>query len=194
MRRSSRALKRLIWRAWHCLVVDGADRIHAGAGDDTVVLNADNVAQLTEAGSAIWVDGGAGLDRLVLDASLPASIQLDLTRLIVGERLTGFEHIDITGQGDNRLDLNVSDVLASGLSAAAAGAVDDLQHTHVLRVDGNVGDVVRLSQALDDGVVGGHWQAGSALSVDRVSYHAFEFTGNSSVQVWVNSAMEAVLL
>jgi Ca2+-binding RTX toxin-like protein len=56
------------------------DVLNAGAGNDTIVINASNVAALaqTGAGNRTRVDGGGNIDTLTLDGS---GLTLDLTNI-----------------------------------------------------------------------------------------------------------------
>jgi F0F1-type ATP synthase epsilon subunit len=107
----------------------GADVFHAGAGDDIIQLNADNIDNLDPdslnvAGSL--VDGGSGFDTLRLDGG---GIILDFNALVNAGRVSGIERVDLTGSGDNHLSLSPLNVL-------------DLNPAHLLLVDGNAGDSV----------------------------------------------------
>jgi hypothetical protein len=75
----------------------GADASSAGSGNDTV-LNHD--------ASFLHLDGGLGTDTLKLDATA-GSVNLDFTANGMGGRVVGFEGIDLTGGGNNRLKLTV---------------------------------------------------------------------------------------
>ena len=119
----------------------GADTISAGAGDDIVTINASNVTQLATSGSGASVDGGTGINMLLLSGS---DIVLDLTSSVVAANLKNFSTVDLTGSGDNTLKLSLTDVLSM------PGAVDNALSTgadesHMLVVNGNAGDVVQLA-------------------------------------------------
>jgi hypothetical protein len=96
----------------------GADVLAGGAGNDTLVLNAANVRALSARSGTSQrsrVDGGLGIDTLRLSG---AGISLDLTRIANpggsmpngSSRIESIERIDLTGSGDNTLQLNVNDV------------------------------------------------------------------------------------
>jgi hypothetical protein len=131
-----------------------ADKVYAGAGNDTVTLDADNITQLATSGSGALVDGGAGTNILKLSGS---GLTLDLTLATVSTNLKNFSSVDLTGSGNNTLKLNLEDVLS------LSGAVDNATSTgadesKMLVVNGDAGDVVQL-------VSGSQWtQAGSGLA------------------------------
>jgi hypothetical protein len=95
--------------------VSGADVLIGGAGDDVLVWHT----------GARHVDGGSGADTLRIDG---ANITLDFTAL-ANHTATGVERIDLTGSGDNTLNLDFRDLLA-------------LSDTQSLRIDGDAGDTV----------------------------------------------------
>ncbi|VVH64216.1 Flagellar hook-length control protein FliK, partial [uncultured Gammaproteobacteria bacterium] len=106
----------------------GMDVLNAGTGDDTIIINASNIAALekTGAGNRARVDGGGGIDTLKLEG---AGLTLDLTK-ISDRRIQDIEVIDITGSGNNILKLNLDDLLHASTS------------TNILKVLGNSGDEV----------------------------------------------------
>ena len=98
----------------------GADVLLGGAGNDTL-----SVADLTFA----RLDGGSGIDRLVLSG---AGMALDLAS-IANTRLQNMEVIDLTGTGNNSLVVSALEVL--NLSSTS----------NALKVDGNAGDSISLA-------------------------------------------------
>ena len=144
----------------------GADVLAGGAGNDSIVVNAGNLAALVAAagsggniGQLARVDGGGGIDKLVLSG---AGLTLDLTAIAnqgagtpgVTSRIESVERIDLTGSGNNSLTLGVNDVLDmtgmnlfndgsgwSGLGATVA--------RHQLVVDGNAGDLLTFASQAD---------------------------------------------
>jgi hypothetical protein len=79
---------------------------NVGAGDDTIIINDDNLAKLygnTLASHLLArVDGGGNTDTMKLAGS---DLNLDLTQIDNG-RIQDIEIIDLTGSGDNTLKLN----------------------------------------------------------------------------------------
>jgi Ca2+-binding RTX toxin-like protein len=117
----------------------GADVIRGGAGDDRIVV---------VDGSFFDVDGGRGSDILVLSGGA-TTITLGS---IANARITGIEVIDITGTGNNVLNLSLREVLN----------LSDTSNT--LRVMGNAGDTVQRS----DG-----WTEGANQAIDGQTYRTY---------------------
>jgi hypothetical protein len=110
----------------------GADVVRGGAGGDRILVANTSFAD---------VDGGGGTDTLVI---LGGGRTLDLTARPNNE-ITGIERIDLTGGGNNTLELRARDLL------------DLSDSTNSLRVDGNGGDSVNLvGNWSDDGAAGGY--------------------------------------
>ena len=105
----------------------GADVIRSGSGADRIEIADASFAD---------VDGGSGNDTLALSGS-GTTITLGS---ISDSRITGIEIIDITGTGNNVLNLSLREVLN----------ISDTSNT--LRVMGNVGDVVQRSDGWTQGV------------------------------------------
>ena len=154
----------------------GADKIYAGAGDDSVVLNDDNVTQLGTGGSGALVDGGAGVDMLKLSGS---GITLDLTNATLGPRLSNFEKFDITGSGANVFKLNASDVLHSNMTVGNA--------THVVQIDGDGNDIVNLNKLFDGGTTTGTWSTSTTTTISGTTYNVYNYSGDPSLQVLIDN-------
>jgi hypothetical protein len=155
----------------------GADVLQGGAGDDVLVVNASNITALAASfGSGgntsqlARMDGGGGLDTLRLSG---ASITLNLSAIAnqgastpgSSSRIESIERIDLTGSGNNTLNVDYQDVLdmagmnifnnangwadgsgAGGYNLAAGGANGaNPEQRHQLVIDGNAGDVVNSS-------------------------------------------------
>jgi hypothetical protein len=128
----------------------GADVLYGGRGNDTFVLNADNVAKLSEAGTAqniMRVDGSTGIDTVKLDGS---GIVMDLST-VSEVALRNIEKIDLTGSGDNTLKLSMTDLLQHANSSNVFNASNTtsglgaLEAKNQLMVDGDAGDKLVLS-------------------------------------------------
>ncbi len=106
----------------------GLDVFHGGAGNDLIVISNLDFR---------LADGGTGIDTLVLDGS---DLKVNLTD--ARNRMENIEAIDLTGHGNNTLDVNFLDIL--NLSDSG----------NTLRIDGNTGDSITGLQKgwIDDGV------------------------------------------
>ena len=98
----------------------GGGRVYflcGGDGDDVLHLNL-NIKNVP-GGTTILpehiggLDGGNGSDTLMLSCNDGGGVALDLSGLVRAGKITGIEHLDITGDADdaNTLTLKVSDVL-----------------------------------------------------------------------------------
>ena len=112
-----------------------ADDMVAGQGDDTMFGNGGADVLIGGSGNDVLsvsdlnfrrLDGGSGTDTLALSG---ADMTLDLST-IANTRMQNIEAIDLTGTGDNTLNLSALEVL--NLSTTS----------NTLRVDGNAGDTV----------------------------------------------------
>ena len=132
----------------------GHDVLLGGAGDD--VLNFDLLDSV--------VDGGSGSDRAVLVGS---DVTLVLNDFFAGSSndfaaLHNIEIIDITGSGDNTIELNVFNVLNMS------------DNNNRLRIDGNDGDSIT---SLDQG-----WSPGELSTIGAVQYQSY-VSGNAILLV-----------
>ncbi|MEY5100099.1 MAG: hypothetical protein RJA36_2818 [Pseudomonadota bacterium] len=104
------------------LSATAASVLYGGAGNDTFTINGAMITALQKPlgsggnlGQLARIDGGSGLDSLVLSESDSA---LDLTQIAnqaagdpeTGSRLSSIERIDLTGTGNNMLTLGAADV------------------------------------------------------------------------------------
>lgn len=120
----------------------GGDRVFAGADNDVISIG--NAASFRTAGGS--VDGGTGNgDRLVLrDAT-------DVT--VSSSWMDGIEKIDLTANADQTLRIS-------------AGAVDTISDTDQMRIIGEAGDRIFLSDA-NGQFPGGEWVQGVLSSPDQ---------------------------
>ncbi len=178
-----------------------ADVLYGGSGDDTFILSPSNVKALSagfksSAGLLARVDGGTGVDTLKLTG---ANITLDLGRVAnqgggapsSASRIEAIERIDITGSGDNTLQLGVNDVqdmagmnLINSATQAALGWSNGTYvfpatvRRHQLIVDGDVGDIATSTR--------GSWKNAGTTFNNGHTYTVYNsLTGRS--QVLVNS-------
>ncbi|NBS64960.1 MAG: hypothetical protein EBT33_11525 [Betaproteobacteria bacterium] len=137
----------------------GADVLYGGRGNDVLVLNADNLAQLArstgnDGQNIARINGGTGIDTLEFSGS---GLDFNLS-WVRRSSIEGIEKIDITGSGNNTLRLGLLDVLnygdnnlwnagnTNGVSGEALAAIESRRQ---LRVEGNTGDRVNLSEIAD---------------------------------------------
>ncbi len=118
----------------------GADVFHGGEGNDVVTVSDLNF-QL--------VDGGTGTDTLALSGS-----GIAMTLASERGRIESIEIIDLTGSGNNTLNLTALDL--RNLSDSS----------NTLLVKGNAGDVVNA-------VLGAGFATGSDQVVEGVTYHTY---------------------
>ena len=110
----------------------GLDVFHGGAGDDLIEVPKFNFR---------LADGGAGTDTLVFTGG---SLNLELADM--RGKIDGIETIDLTGSGNNVLNVNLLDVL--NLSDAS----------NTLKIDGNPGDsITGLGNGWNDGGMSGDY-------------------------------------
>jgi len=122
----------------------GADVLIGGAGDDVLIWHA----------GLRSLDGGSGSDTL---RAVGSDVILDFTQ-VGTPRMHGFDVIDLTGSGNNLLEIELGDVL-------------HISDDNSLRIDGNAGDVVTsLGQA---------WQsdAGGPVTIGSQQYVSYSFHG-----------------
>ncbi len=141
----------------------GGDDIGAHYGSSgSDVFSLGNIADLANStGGAIH--GGAGIDTLKLTGKDQV---LDLTQL--GEKITSVEVIDLTGTGNNTLNLSLSDVLEQG----STSLFTDDGHVQMM-VKGNSGDKVNLDDLLADGTDPGNWASSGNVTVGGVVYEVY---------------------
>ena len=107
----------------------GNTKINMGAGDDTVMLAGDIGSDRVH--SNVSVDGGDGNDTLFFTTS---DVHTNLKRLL------NFETIDLSGTGNNRLDVSIDKVKLNGNTAID---IDGISYTGLF-IRGNAGDTVDL--------------------------------------------------
>jgi hypothetical protein len=149
------------------VVAGGTNQEVGGAGeyigDETNDLfQIEDVAILQDA--EIKVEGGAGIDTMVLTG---ADQVLNLTALT--DQISSIEVIDITGSGNNTLNLSLGDVLAQGGNSLFT----DDDSTQML-IKGNTGDVVNLGDLLPDGTDPGDWASTGTATVAGVTYNVYQ--------------------
>ncbi|MBA5249819.1 MAG: calcium-binding protein, partial [Gammaproteobacteria bacterium] len=146
----------------------GMDAFSAGAGDDTIIINASNITALekTGAGNRATINGGSGVDTLKLSG---ANLTLSLTS-ISNNRVKDIEQIDLTGTGDNTLVLDVDDVLDTSTS------------TNILKVFGDSGDMVKI--------ISNKWDTSGTTTQGEVTYNIYtaKYThASAGAALWIDS-------
>ena len=121
--------------------------------------------------ATVEAEGTDAIDTLTLTG---ANQVLDLTALAEGQ-VTSMEVIDITGTGDNVLNLSLSDVLAQGGNSLFTG--DDSTQ---MMIKGNAGDVVNLADLLPDGTDPGDWASAGTATVAGVVYNVYQHSSQDA--------------
>jgi len=130
------------------------------------------------------INGGDGVDTLVITGAQQTLVISD-----VADRLNSVEVIDITGSGDNRLEMNVGDVLNHG---GRDLFIDDGKLQFM--VQGNEGDTVQLDDLLPDGTDTGDWIAQTGtVTVAGVEYQVFSHSGEEA-EVLIQQGIKTELI
>jgi len=145
-----------------------------GGSDETFVISTDGgddvitLSQGALANSDFVINGGEHLDgsETALDFDI-LRIDDDIDLGAMNLDISNIEGIDVTGSGNNLVQLSAQDVL------------DMTDGNNILRVDGDMTDAV---QALDSG-----WVQGTDQVVGSVNYHTFTSSG---VSLLVNEDMQ----
>ena len=140
--------------------IDGTGAYHGGDVDNVFLVS--DVANLDAVESVI--NGGAGVDTLTLTGTGQV---LDLAA--IAGKLESIEIIDITGTGNNTLNLSLGDVLELGESSLFTA-----DETVQMIIKGNAGDVVNLDDLLADGTDPGNWAGQGSVVVEGVTYNVFQ--------------------
>jgi predicted subunit of tRNA(5-methylaminomethyl-2-thiouridylate) methyltransferase len=149
-----------------------------GSAEDDIfrLTNVDDLDTVTR------IAGNGGKDMLVLEGGAQV---LNFTGL--AEKFESIEIIDITGTGDNTLNLSVGDVLAQGQV--------DLFHSSgnaQMMVKGDTGDVVSISDLLPDGSDIGNWQMAGNVTLEGVPYSVYQHT-NVNAEILVQQGVMTYL-
>ena len=118
---------------------NGAESIDLGAGNDYLEIYASNVSKLALATGNASFNGGTGVDRLYMFSQ---GVTFDLTNVNTAVNLKNFESIDITGNGNNIVKLDLNTVL--NMSDIADNPATPANEGSMLVITGNAGDTVQL--------------------------------------------------
>jgi VCBS repeat-containing protein len=168
----------------------GADILDGGSGSNTLVGGAGNDRLYFDANASSSFDGGAhdgGNDMSGAGTTLKGDI-LDLSHLsgtvnmhnaiTAADHVNGIETIDMTGNGNQTVVLNAADVLNVGdatfnPTGSGSGNLGGLNSAGAVRVDGNVGDVLKL----DDG----NWiEITSKINNEPTNYKVYAHDNNGA--------------
>ncbi|SHA06385.1 Flagellar hook-length control protein FliK [Bathymodiolus thermophilus thioautotrophic gill symbiont] len=152
----------------------GTDVFNAGAGNDTIIINGNNLSKLYSnklSGDLLArIDGGSNTDTLKLEGS---NLNLNLAKIDNG-RIQDIEIIDLTGSGNNSLDLNLSDLL------------DISSETNVLKIIGDTGDTVNIQHGVNDFI------KGSAETEDGVTYNVYSNANATTAELWIDQDLNVI--
>ncbi|BEP88289.1 hypothetical protein GmRootV77_33630 [Variovorax sp. V77] len=164
-----------------------AGTLHGGSDNNEFTVT--DVKHLADSA----VSGNSGLDTLKLTG---ANQMLDLTAL--GHKVSSLEVIDITGTGNNTLNLSLGDVMENGAvdQFVANGRVQ-------MMVKGNAGDAVSLLDLLPNGTDPGDWARSANVTIDGVVYEVYQHSGfkadvlvqqgvTVTLQITIDSVMDDV--
>ncbi|QTO54729.1 hypothetical protein J8I88_02275 [Duffyella gerundensis] len=130
------------------------------------------------------INGGNDVDTLVMSGQQQTLVMSEVT-----EQFSSVEVVDITGSGDNRLALNIGDVLDHG---GRDLFVDDGKLQFM--VQGDEGDTVQLDDLLPDGTDTGDWIAqNGTVTVAGVEYQVFSHSGEE-VEVLIQQGIKTELI
>lgn len=161
-------------------VIEGGSDVYYGGDIDNIF----SVADINDlAGISAGIKAGAGTDTLMLTG---ADQTLDLSA--IAGKLESIEIIDITGTGNNTLNLSLGDVLEQGEFSLFTE-----DETVQMIVKGNTGDVVNLDDLLADGTDPGDWADQGQVTVEGVTYNVFQHS-NLDAQLLVQDGVTTNLV
>ncbi len=134
---------------------NGSDTFNGGNGNDTIGISSTNFSS---------IDGGNGVDTL----SMIGDFDFDLT-LIDDAKISNIDKIDITGDADNKLTLNYSDLLAINTS-------------NELYITGNNGDIVSLE---------GQTSLGTE-TLSGITYNKYDLGGTADADIWIDQDITVI--
>jgi len=133
----------------------GTDVLLAGNGNDWLLFDINDVNQALNAPNAGSIDGGAGVDILAIQTNTP--IDFDD---IPNNRITGIEEFDLTGNGNQDITLNSTDVFALS------------DTSDILKIHGGLGDKVTLAgDWIEAGTQPVIYNGGSAVQYKKYTFY-----------------------
>ena len=130
------------------------------------------------------INGGNDVDTLVMSGQQQTLVMSEVT-----EQFSSVEVVDITGSGDNRLALNIGDILNHG---GRDLFIDDGKLQFM--VQGNEGDTVQLDDLLPDGTDTGDWIAqNGTVTVAGVEYQVYSHSGEEA-EVLIQQGIKTELI
>ena len=150
----------------------GADNILTFEGNDTIIV--------PDLGFN-FIDGGAGIDTLRLTGSgdiLNVRSSGGTNNALTSGKVAGIERIDLTGAGNNTLQIDVD-----GLLQLSSDLFDGGNGAERLMVTGDAGDIVNAT--------GFGATAIGTQTINGVTYNIFSGTGtgNAAAQLWVQNTV-----
>jgi Ca2+-binding RTX toxin-like protein len=138
----------------------GNDTLNGGGGGDSFQGGAGNDLVTVTDRSFHLVDGGGGTDRLLFNFAGAIDFgNLDANAATSDKgKIAGIEVLDVTNGQANTLTLHAADVLDLNVDNRDVGGVASLDN--VLKIDGNIGDTLKLFTADGWGAANGSILAG----------------------------------
>jgi hypothetical protein len=154
----------------------GAEVIYAGAGHDTILINASNTASLATS----RIDGGAGRDTLQFAVDVTGTVDL---RGLSAHALKGIEVLDVDNGAANTLEFNNLNLRSLHDETGKAGNA-----VNRLMVSGDALDAVQLHTSGT-----GTWSAAGTQVDSGTTYHLYAHSTNAWDRLWVEQGV-AVLI
>ncbi|MBB71468.1 MAG: hypothetical protein CMF50_03620, partial [Legionellales bacterium] len=133
----------------------GDDTLDGGAGNDVLIGAEGDDVLIFDAADTLRVDGGLGNDTLQVNGS-GVTVNLEA----IGDNIiSGVEIIDLTGSGNNTLNIGSMDVYRISDEGHS-----DVNNNNALVVKGNSGDAVTSTES---------WTQGGTQVIDSVTYDIF---------------------
>jgi VCBS repeat-containing protein len=123
----------------------GADQISAGAGNDTVILNAKSVVALGQANTAN-VDGGDGVNVFKI---VGTNVSMDLTNTTVAGKLDNFSVLDMSVGNGNSVKLSLQQVLDLPSGVLDNSATSQVDESKMLVVHGTGLNTLQLAESVE---------------------------------------------